>query len=114
MSFPLKLTFDKTVTISDTEATSDAVDLGGNTLVGITIPTGFDGTAITFSVATSIDGTYRSWYKDGSALSKTVTANIATALDPADFAGVRYLKIVSGTNQSSGDVTLTLHTRPVS
>lgn len=112
MTFALKLQHDKTVTIENGETVSGAVDLGGETLVGITIPTGFEGTAITFQVATAIDGTYRAWHVDGSALSITVTANIAVQIDPSDLAGARFLKLVAGTSQT-GDITLTLHTRPV-
>lgn len=105
------------VTIAGGQATTPAVDLGDRySLVGIYTDSTFAGTAITFTaVQPPGSGTYVSVRKDdGSAKSVTVAASRYTALAPSEFAGIRFLKITSGTTQGSGpDVptTLTLVTR---
>lgn len=111
--------FGKTVTILDTESLSDAEDLGDYTLCGILLPSGWDTNAISFATSTAIDGTYVPIYTAAGAEVATgnVVASTWVALDPADFAGVRFLKLRSGTSAAavaqSGTVVLTLACRSV-
>lgn len=103
-----KLADGLVATISGGGTVSTATDLYGYTLCGVFIPTGFQGTAISFHASISNSGTY-SPMKDGAgaAVSKTVAGGDYVYLDPAVFAGVRFVKIVSNaTEAGSRDVTL--------
>jgi hypothetical protein len=102
-----------TVTIASGAATSGALDCDGRTLCGVILPAEFDGTALTFSVSTTLAGTYYSLCDGGAAYSITVAASQYVRLDPAIFAGVRFIKFTSGTNQATTDTILTAVLRPV-
>ena len=104
---------DATATIAASGTTSAEIDLSGATLCGIYIPASFTGTSIAFQASSTSGGTFVS-VRDGagSALSKTVAAGQYIKLDPADFAGVRFLKIVSGSTEGAERI-LTLAARPV-
>lgn len=114
--------YNKTVTIADSASQpTDGVDLGDETLCGVIVPSTWSTAAISFLAATTLTGTYYPLYSASGAevVTGSITGGTAVwvALDPADFAGVRYLKVRSGTsaaavNQSGGD-TLTLVTRAV-
>lgn len=113
--------FTKTVTIADSASLSGAIDLGDYTLCGIIVPSGWSTATISFAASDSLAGTYYPVYSSSGAevVTGSITGGTAVwvALDPADFAGIRYLKVRSGTsaaatNQSGGD-TLTLVVRLV-
>lgn len=110
--FPARLCYDLSVVIASGQTSSGAVDLQGTTLVGIQLPATFTGTALTFTAATAIGGTYQAVYSSGSAYSVTVAQGKFIALDPSVFAGIRFIKIVSGSSEG-GARTLELATRPV-
>lgn len=100
------------VVIASGGATSAAADLKSRKLVGIILPAAFDGTTLTFSAASAADGTYYPVY-DGSntAISLTVAHTRYIGLTDAQasqLSGLRYLKVTSGTNQSTTDTTVTL------
>lgn len=104
------------VTITDAENTTptDGIDLYGYSLLGITFPSTFDGTTIGFTVASSLGGTYVQMLdKNGSAYSKTCAASKYLPLDPTDFAGIQFIKPVTGTNQDTSDTILTFHLAPI-
>lgn len=104
--------FSQTVTIADSATDSGAVDLAGQVLVGCFLDSGFDGTTLKFKASTTLGGTF-SVVNDGAGdLSKTVAASKYVALDPAVFAGIRYLKFTAGTSQT-GSTTITVVSRPV-
>lgn len=100
------------VVVSSGETVSAAIDLRGTTLCGVLTPASFEGTALTFQA--SADGTNFFPVKngDGTDFSVTVAANTYTKLDPADFAGIQNLKIVSGT-VTTADRTLVASVRQV-
>lgn len=100
-------TISKTVTLPAGTKTA-ALDLGGFTLVGIQLGA-FTGTALTFEVSSAIDGTFVPVKSttSGTALSYTVAQNTYAALDPKDFYGLNFIKIVSGSTEGS-DRTLIL------
>lgn len=105
-----------TVTIASGAAASGAIDLHGGVLHGFSLPAEFDGTALTFTTSTTIDGTFVA-VKDssGSAISFTVAASGYYGLSDdqkAKLKGCRFLKLVSGTNQSTPDTVITLSVRP--
>ncbi len=84
-------------TIANSGTKTPAIVTKGLSLVGIQLPAAFTGTAITFEA--SLDGTtYQPVYdtKSGTALSYTVAQGHFVAIDPIDFQGIPFLKIVSG------------------
>lgn len=99
----------KTATIASGGTDSGALDLAGFNLCGIFLPATFTGTALTFKAAATIGGTYQvvKSTTSGSSLSYTVAQNTYVALDPKDFQGIQFLKIVSGSTEGA-DRTLTL------
>ena len=105
--------FTQTATIANGGTTSGALDLLSETLLGIFVPSSFTGTALTFQVATAVDGTYVTLTnEDGSDYSVTVAASKFVAVDPQIFAGVRFAKLVSGSAEGA-ERTLTLATRAI-
>lgn len=99
--------------ISSGQNASAAVDLVGTTLVGIQLPATFTGTSLTFQMATSAGGTYQTMIDgSGTTLTKTIVQGRYLLLDPAEFAGVQFLKVLSGATEGAAR-TLELVTRPV-
>ncbi len=108
------LSNDLTAIIASGQTTSGEIDLNGNTLCGLFLPSTFDGSAITFEAAHTSGGTYVAVQDGaGNAVSKTVSASKYITLNPADFAGIRFLRLVAGTAQSATDTVITLAVRPV-
>lgn len=98
-------TADATIAASGTS--SAAVDLHGYVLTGIYFPATFTGTAVTFTTSNAIAGTYQPVYNSSGVVSYTIAQARYYAIDPKDFKGVRYLKVVSGSTEGSTR-TLTL------
>lgn len=89
-----------TIAISGTK--SNVLSLAGLSLVGMLLPSTFDGTTITFETSDAADGTFVPVIKsDGNPLTYTCAASKFVAVDPKDFYGVLFLKIVAGTAQST-------------
>lgn len=97
----------KTATITAGGSLSNAVDLGGDrpgelhSLISLQMPaTAWTAAALTFQG--SMDGaTYADVYKsDGNELSVSVGASRFVLLSPSQFAGLRYVKVRSGTSAS--------------
>jgi len=115
-------TFGPTCVILNGAALSGAVTLTDNVLCAVEMPGAW--TAASLSFAVSWDGsTYTPLYVVSSALAATEyaitapAASITIALDPAIFAGIKHIKLRSGTaaapTNQGGDRTLRLITRPV-
>ncbi len=87
--------------IAASSNTSAAILLFGLRAVGIFIPSAFTGTTITFTV--SSDGvTYVALYDStGTQVSVTVSTSRYIYFDPVIFAGIAYLKIVSGSTEGT-------------
>ena len=100
------------VTIANGATVSSAATLYGSRLVGIITPSALTGVAFTFQA--SADGsTFTAVYDtNGAAISATVSTDQWVVLDPADFAGIPYLKVVSGAAEGAGR-TISLVVRPV-
>ncbi len=88
------------VTIANGTALSAEVDLGGAVLVGIQMPAAWTAANLTFQAAEKAGGTFNNVYNDaGTEL--TVTAAAARHIllaSPYALAGMRYLKVRSGTS----------------
>lgn len=103
-------------TILDSATTSNAQDLTERYLVGLYIPSGFDGTAITFTASPTATGTYLAVYDDANtavaftvAQSRYVSLGSSAAARAAE--SLPWVKLVAGTSQT-GDVTITGITVP--
>lgn len=95
------------VTIALNASTSSTHDLMTNGFVGFIIPSAFTGTAITFTG--SADGTnfFALYNSDNSAFSITVSTSRYYCLNPADFLGMRYVRLVSnGTEAAARTITV--------
>lgn len=89
-------------TIANGQQISSVINCGGLTLCGVKIPSAFTGTALTFLMCDTIDGTYVPVNGvDGSAISYTVAPSGYYALDPKDFQGIQFLEIKSGTAEAA-------------
>lgn len=111
------ITHNLTVTIANAASLSGAADLGGTTLVGYIMPSSWTAADITFQG--SVDGTnfFNLYDQFGNEVRHVVSSSRFVALNPADLASIRYLKIRSGTSGSAvsqgADRVVTLVTRAV-
>lgn len=88
--------------ISASGTTSAAISMNGFSLVGITTPAAFTGTTLTFTTSTTLAGTYVPVNStSGTAVSYTVTTSNYYAIEPKDFYGCAFIKIVSGSTEGS-------------
>ena len=104
------------VTVTDAENTTPTtgIDLLGYSLAGISFPSTFDGTALTFTVCDTQGGTYLAMIdKNGTTYTVTCAASRYVALPPADFAGIRFIKPVCSTAQSTTDTIFVFHLAPI-
>lgn len=102
-----------TATIASSGTASAAVDLGGLTLCGLYVPATFTGTALTFQTSLTLGGTYVAVLDDaGGSLTRTVAQGKYLPLDPSIFAGIQFLKVVSGSTEGAAR-DIILISRPV-
>lgn len=104
-----------TVTIAASGTTSDAINLSGLQLVAIDTPSALTGTALTFTASISLGGTYDAVREVGGAAAYSVTMGASQwiPLNVNVFAGIPFLKIVSGSTEAAAR-TFNLICRPVS
>lgn len=110
------VSFDRTATVAAGGTTSQLVDLDGETLVGIFVPSTFDGTQFTLKaspLASATPSTVQAAVTADTAFTVTTAAGRYVPIDPAIAAGIRHVQIVCTTSQSSTDTVFTLATRPV-
>lgn len=99
-----------TVTIATGQTTSDGIDLQGMTLCGLYLPSAFDGSTISFQASETEDGTFvQVLDTDGSVLTLAgLSASKYVKVAPADFAGIRFLKLVAGAQTGATVLPLAL------
>lgn len=68
---------------------------GNSSLCGVQMPAAFTGTHLMFQAATAIDGTYQDLHNLAGQVKYPAAASQFIAIDPKDFYGVQFLKIVS-------------------
>ena len=102
-----------TVTIASSGTTSQAIDVGEWLIAGIVTPAALTGVAFTFTGALTESGTYRPLVDStGAAISVTVSADDHVLIEPQTFAGVSWIKLVSGSAEAAArEITLVLHKR---
>jgi hypothetical protein len=103
-------------TVNAGETVSNSVDLGGTEMVGLFIPAEFDGTTLFFEVSTSLTGTYVPLRNgDGSRFDiVTAASNYEPIRSLAVIAGVRFVRLVCVTAQSTTSTVFTIASRPLS
>jgi len=85
----------KTAVIANGQTVSSAVYIGDKLPVVLLMPGTFTGTSVSFQG--SFDGSaYQAVNISGAAYAETVAASKDVALDPSMFAGLRFIKVVSG------------------
>lgn len=87
------------ISIATSQSLSTAIDLGDRGLCAIIMPTSWDAANLTFQASSDIAGTYQNVYDStGTELSVTAAAARHIVLTPASFAGMRFIKVRSGTS----------------
>jgi hypothetical protein len=89
-----------TVSIASGQTTSGIISTEGSSLCGIQLPAAFTGTSLTFLAATVVGGPYQPVYNKSGQVSYTVAAGQFIAIDPVDFYGIVFLKIVSNASEA--------------
>ena len=92
----------KLATIANGATESSEINLNGKTVCGLIMPSAFTGTTMTFKGARTVGGTFVT-LKDTSGTDKSITVGTSRyiILDPADFAGIENLKLVSGSAEGA-------------
>lgn len=87
-------------------STSAAINLNGQTPTGLRVPAGLASTSLTFEVSDSLAGTYTQLRDTSNNALSITTSNTAAqyALNPANFAGVDFIRIKTGSNEASNPV----------
>lgn len=87
-----------TVTIDSGTAVSDSLDLGDNRIIGFVPDSAWTTATLTFLTWNSITSEWVNIIDDGgTSISYTFTDSTYTAAKPTQLAGVKYLKVRSGT-----------------
>lgn len=97
---PIGQIVTNSVAIASSGTTSAAISTNGLSLVGLLFPT-ITSTAVTFTVSSTVGGTYVPLYNASGAVSYTIASGRWVSINPADFAGVQFFKIVMGTSEGS-------------
>jgi len=91
-----------TTTIASGQTVSDAINLSGTTVVGISFPAALTSTSISFQSATAEGGLYQPVMDEsGANVSYIAEQGKYLTIHPAVLTGVRFLKIVAGTVEAS-------------
>lgn len=78
------------------------VDIKDHEVVAVRTPVALTSTTMSFTAATTLNGTYLPVYKeDGTPYSVTVAATRSTKIDPAALRGLRFIKPVMGANEAA-------------
>lgn len=104
-----------TATIASGGTTSGAIEVPNGQPVGLFLPSALTGTAMTFTAASSENGSFIAVQAvDGASVySVTVAASKYVPLDPRVFAGLQYIKLVSGSAEGA-DRSIVVALREVS
>jgi hypothetical protein len=73
----------------------------GMSLVGCQMPSTITSTAMTFLVSTTLSGTYQELTNSSGQVSYTIASGHYIAINPTDFYGVQFYKIVFGSSESA-------------
>lgn len=91
-----------TAVIAASGTASSEIPANGLLITGIFFPPAFTGTSVTFEAAVRSGGPFYAMVDGaGSSLSRTISAGAYLPLDPALFAGVNFLRVVSGSAEGA-------------
>lgn len=98
-----------TVTVANGQTVSPMFQLGPYTLIGLIVPSTFDGAAITFQVSMD-DSTYVPLCDPATGTARSITAAASKAfdIDPKWFLAWQYAKLVCGTVQATTNTDFTI------
>jgi hypothetical protein len=85
------------VVIANGQSLSGGVDLGGDALVEIVMPSAWTAADLTFQTSDD-EVTFQNMYSGGGEVQVSVDASQNVRLDPSDFIGINFLKVRSGTS----------------
>ena len=86
------------ITVAVDSSVAAAIDVGDGGLVAIQMPSAWTAASLTFQASADLNGTYYDVYDiTGTELAITTAASRYVALNASTFAGLRYIKIRSGT-----------------
>jgi hypothetical protein len=89
------------IVIPSPSPTSSAMPTSGMSLVGCQLPATVTSTAMTFQVSSSLTGTYEALYNSAGQVSYTIASGRFIAINPTDFYGVQFYKIVFGSSEAA-------------
>lgn len=93
------------VVIASGASLSDAIDVTGHVIVGLSLPT-IDNAALTFQVAEKSDGTFRNLYDDaGNEVVIPASTGARSVAVPAELVGWSFVKVRSGTSGAAVNQT---------
>lgn len=92
------------VTIANGATVSDSHYFGDEVLSGIVTPASMTGTTLTFQVSDDNTTFFTLYDSTNVAISVTISSSRAYALNPLDFIGWQYMKIVSGTAETGAKI----------
>lgn len=103
----------KTITIPNGATTSNAVDIGGYTLVGFTLPATMTSIALSWQVSTSLAGAYVGIYDSaGNQLSNVIAGGRFYAVASTTSHGLQFIRAVAGGAEGAQRV-ITLHLKAI-
>ncbi len=104
-----------TITIASDTKLSNKVDLSNQILVGIIVPSTFDGTTLTLNTSSAIGGTYvpvQAAIGANTVYTITTTASQYVPLDKAITQGLQFVQLACTSDQTSTNTIFTLVTIP--
>lgn len=106
-----------TFTILNGASLSDAIDLAGASPIRLLMPAAWDAASITVQVSTDGATFYNLYDQYGVEYTIVTAVSRAIIIEPANFVGVRYVKLRSGPSGAAVNQTaqrsLILETRPI-
>lgn len=98
---PLGQVVTTPVAIPSGQPTGGPVMTNGMSPVGILLPAAFTSTTLTFAVSPTLTGTYVPLFNSSGSLSYTVAQGHYVSINPVDFYGVQFFKIIFGSNEAA-------------
>lgn len=105
---------DLTATVSASGTTTESIDLSGTKLIGIVVPSTFDGTEITLQGSVDNSSFFDVYDAFGTEVAITTSASRLVVFTSNDFIGLpQYIKLVCTSTQTTTDTVFTLITIPL-
>lgn len=101
--FPIT-NYSQSVTIPNGLTTSGTIDMQDLSMVGLIIPAAFTGITMTFLGSPDNVTFYPIYNTSGTQLSITVATSRIISFTPGDFAGMRYVQLVSGSAEAGNRI----------